>query len=135
MKQYGLSAAERIKRKKDFELVYNKGNVLISPSKKLKVIFYAETQAEDSGVKTAYAVARKSGKAVWRNRIKRLMRESYRLNKSILTELCKENNLKLLLVFASHTMNQTRNKKVKLSEVMPEVVDLMKKVKDRLESK
>ena len=61
----------RLKKEKDFNLVFNKGKRLYSscitlvylPSKELKV---------------GYAVSKKHGGSVTRNRIKRLLRESFR---------------------------------------------------------
>ena len=132
MKLFGLSAKERIKKKKEFELLYSKGEVVYSSNFNLKAIFYIDNNPDFIGVKVAFAISRKSGKAAWRNRLKRLLRESYRLNKQILKSFCEERKLCLFIIFASNTLNEGKNKKIKLCNIMPEVVDLMNKIKLRI---
>ena len=131
MKQFGLSSKERIKSKNEFDLVYSAGEILFSSSQKFKAVFFIQKESETSGIKTAFAVSRKSGIAVWRNRIKRLLRESYRLNKK---EICSEVELKkmrVFIVFSPNTINQKNSRNILLKEVMPEVIDLMNRVKAR----
>lgn len=125
MKRFGLSASERIKSKKEFELVYSRGEILFSPSNKLKAVFFIDRNPDMIGVKTAFAVSRKSGNAVWRNRIKRLLREACRLNKSELKSAVGNRNLKLLLVFSPGNLNQTNNKKIFLKDIVSDVNDLL----------
>jgi ribonuclease P protein component len=132
LKQFGLSSKERIKNKKDFDLVYTSGEVIIAPTQKIKAIFFIEKVSPEPGVKTAYAVSHKAGNAVWRNRFKRLLRESYRLNKEILKPDCETKNLKLLLVFSPNMLNQRKNKKINLMDVMPDVIALMNRIKAKL---
>ncbi|MCX6175137.1 MAG: ribonuclease P protein component [Ignavibacteriales bacterium] len=132
MKQFGLSSKERIKSKNEFDLVYSAGEILFSSSQKFKAVFFIQKESETSGIKTAFAVSRKSGIAVWRNRIKRLLRESYRLNKK---EICSEvgiKNLRVFIVFSPNTINQKNSRKILLKEVMPEVIDLTNKIMARL---
>ena len=132
MKQFGLSSKERIKSKNEFDLVYSAGEILFSSSQKFKAVFFIHKESETSGIKTAFAVSRKSGIAVWRNRIKRLLRESYRLNKK---ELCSEveiTNLRVFIVFSPNTINQKNSRKILLKEVMPEVIDLINKIRAKL---
>ncbi len=132
MKQFGLSAKERIKSKNEFDLVYSAGEILFSSSQKLKAVFFIHKESETSGIKAAFAVSRKSGNAVWRNRVKRLFRESFRQNKQELKELVELKNVSLLIVFSPNMINQTNRKKIFLKEVLPEVVDLMNQVKAKL---
>ena len=61
----------RLKKEKDFNLVFNKGKRLFSSE--LTVIFYPS-----KNLKAGFAVSRKHGGSVKRNRIKRLLRESFR---------------------------------------------------------
>ncbi len=129
MKQFGLSSKERIKSKKEFDLVYSEGEVVFSSSLRLKAAFYIDRNSDTAGIKTAYAVSRKSGNAVWRNRFKRLLRESFRLNKIDLCNYCTENKIGLLLIFSSNTLNQKKNKKLSLKDIMPDVLDLMDKLR------
>jgi ribonuclease P protein component len=131
LKQFGLSSKERIKSKNEFDLVYSAGEILFSSSQKFKAVFFIQKESETNGIKTAFAVSRKSGIAVWRNRIKRLLRESYRLNKK---EICSEVKLKkmrVFIVFSPNTINQKNSRKIFLKEVMPEVIDLMNRIKAR----
>ncbi|MDQ7816500.1 MAG: ribonuclease P protein component [Melioribacteraceae bacterium] len=132
MKRFGLSASERIKSKKEFELVYSRGEILFSPSNKLKAVFFIDRSPDMIGIKTAYAVSSKSGNAVWRNRIKRLLRESYRLNKMEINNACRSKKLKLLLVFSPGTLNQTNNKKIFLKDIMNDVNDLLIQIGTKL---
>ncbi|NJD22134.1 MAG: ribonuclease P protein component [Melioribacter sp.] len=121
-----------MKSKNEFDLVYSAGEILFSSSQKFKAVFFIQRESEPSGIKTAFAVSRKSGIAVWRNRIKRLLRESYRLNKK---EICSEaviKKMRVFIVFSPNTINQKNSRKILLKEVMPEVNDLMNKIRTRL---
>ncbi len=61
----------RLKKEKDFNLVFNKGKRLFSSA--LTVVYYPSSE-----LKAGFAVSKKHGGSVKRNRIKRLLRESFR---------------------------------------------------------
>ena len=61
----------RLKKQKDFELVFKKGKKVFSNS--LTLVFYNASQ-----LKVGFCVSKKHGGSVSRNRIKRLLRESFR---------------------------------------------------------
>lgn len=66
----------------------------------LRVVYSVEQNSNDVPVKVLVSVPKKRFKrAVKRNRLKRLMREAYRLNKSILTEKCIEKNFAVQVAF------------------------------------
>ena len=132
MKQFGLSSKERIKSKKEFDSVYSSGEVLFSTNQKLKAVFLIKRETEQAVLKAAFAVSKKAGIAVWRNRVKRLCRESYRLNKQILKSVVDEKNLSLIIVFSPFSVNERKNKVISLKDIMPAVVDLMNKIKIKL---
>ncbi len=125
MPEYSLSKQERITSKNHFSLVYSQGKRLIADSKQFKAIVYRGTQ-EESGVKVAFAVFKKLGSAVWRNRIKRLLRESYRLEKHNLLSSCSQNEM-VLIVFSPHRFNQTSLPHPKLKDVYDSVTNLLAK--------
>ena len=61
----------RLKKEKDFNLVFKKGKRLYSRA--LTVIYFPAKE-----LKAGFAVSKKHGGSVKRNRIKRLLRESFR---------------------------------------------------------
>lgn len=132
LKQFGLSSSERIKSKKEFDLVYSSGETLFSSNQKLKAVYKIEKETEEAVLKAAFAVSSRAGIAVWRNRVKRLMRESFRNNKHILKSKVEENKIRLLIVFSPVYINEKKNKKIFLKDVLPEIVDLMNRVSSRL---
>lgn len=132
MKQFGLSNTERIKSKKEFDLVYTSGEVLFSSNQKLKAVFRIEKETEQAVLKAAFAVSSRAGIAVWRNRVKRLMRESFRTNKHILKSVVDEKKTRLLVIFSPVYLNERKNKKIALKDVLPDIVDLMNQISSRL---
>lgn len=90
---------ERLCSKKLFEeLAAGKNSFFSHP---LKLIWLQkETLPCDVPVQAAFTVPKRLfKKAVDRNRIKRIMREAYRLNKHVLYEYCNESNSKFALLF------------------------------------
>lgn len=130
MKKYSLSKKERIVGKKLFDTIYKNGLIFFSDDKKIKTIFLFEKNSEKPFVKISVAISKKAGSAVWRNRIKRLLRESYRLNKSVLVEFVKSEKLNLNIVFSANDLNQKNNRKINLDEIMPDVVNVLDKIID-----
>jgi ribonuclease P protein component len=132
LKQFGLSAKERIKSKNEFDAVYSSGQILYSFSNKLKAVVLIQKETEEAVLKTAFAVSRKSGNAVWRNRVKRLLRESFRNNKQELKSIVELKKIKLLVVLSPNAINQSNNKKILLADLLNDVVDLLGKIKEKL---
>ena len=132
MKKFSLSKGERVKHKKDFQKIYSIGKILYSSQNRLKVNYYLESSVNDFGIKAAFVVSKKAGNAVWRNRVKRLMREAYRNNKSTLTELCSSKKLQLLLSFSPNSINQKQNKRIKLDFILHDFIGLLERVKSKV---
>ncbi len=61
----------RLKKEKDFNLVFKKGKKIYSPC--ITLLYY-----QSSEIKAGFAVSKKHGSSVKRNKIKRLLRESFR---------------------------------------------------------
>ena len=80
--KYSYSKKEKLKSKKTIELLFKEGDSVSDFPLRL---VWLETSFDDgSQIKTAVSVSKKHFKtAVDRNRVKRLMREAYRLNKHI----------------------------------------------------
>ncbi len=132
MKRFGLSEQERIKSRKELEQIYSSGKNLVSFDKKLKAVFTTEKNSLEPGVKMAAAVSRKAGIAVWRNRFKRLIKESYRLNKYLLIDVAEKDKYNIRIVFSPYLLNQKYNRIIELKDILPAVVDVITKVKNSL---
>jgi len=128
LKRFGLPAGERLKSRIEFEQLYTSGRVIFSDDKKIKAIYLIEINSGQSNVKMAAVVSSKAGNAVWRNRIKRLIRTSYRLNKENIFNLCLLKNLVLKIIFSPYRSNEKNNRMASLDDIMPGVRELLFKI-------
>ncbi len=97
MKLFKFSKKERICKQNDFQYAFSKGEMIkhfpfrciyiIRPSDKLQI-------------KIGISVPKKTIKlAIERNRIKRLIREAYRVNKHLLHDYFQQQSIELLIIF------------------------------------
>ncbi|SCY62941.1 ribonuclease P protein component [Alkaliphilus peptidifermentans] len=94
-----MKASDGLRKNDDFRKVYKNGN---SMANKLLIIYLMKNFTEVNRV--GFTVSKKVGKSVVRSRVKRLLKESYRLNVNkvqigydivfIARENCKEANYK-----------------------------------------
>jgi ribonuclease P protein component len=128
LKKFGLSADEKLKSRKDIEELFSKGITVLSSTKTIKAVYIIDQISNRSGVKVAVAVSHKSGKAYWRNRVKRLLRESYRLNKYILLNRAENFSLYIRIIFYPYSLNMRNSKNLNLKDIMPDVIDIMSRI-------
>lgn len=82
MKPNGFSTEEKLKKKSEITLLFNEGKWLSTDNLKIIYLGSSEKYPMESH-RIGVSVSKKFfKKAVHRNRIKRLLRESYRLNKA-----------------------------------------------------
>lgn len=133
MKQNTLSKSERLKSKKDIEEIFSGNKSFVSSDKKLLLLYkISHNEESKTELKFAVTVPKKSGCAVWRNRIKRLVREAYRNLKPELLRSIDSTGVKLYLIFVPFHLSEKKNKKISLDHIQPCVVELLNKVRDKV---
>ena len=128
MKIFSLNQNERVKKKNDFEKVYSSGKTFYSSELLIKSIYTIYPAEQFVGVKIAVAVSKKAGSAVWRNRIKRLIKEAYRLNKISIIEKTNQKKVGVMIIFSPNRLSETKNKKIFLKDIKEKVVELINKI-------
>lgn len=78
---FGLPRNRILKKKKDFQAVYSRGK---SYANRFLVLYVFRSNGFQG--KVGFAAGKKLGNAVKRNRVKRLLRESYRMNQDAIKE-------------------------------------------------
>ena len=97
-KRFGFGKVEKLKSRKQIDDLFLTGKSFAAPP--LRVIYKFEPATGNSIVQAGVTVNKKYFKrAVDRNRIKRLMREAYRLQKEELVNSAKEKNRNAFLFF------------------------------------
>ncbi|MBK6913596.1 MAG: ribonuclease P protein component [Ignavibacteriales bacterium] len=119
---------ERIKSKKEIDLIFRKGQILFSSDKRIKAICLVNKSVKKIDVKTVFAVSKRAGNAVWRNRIKRLMRIAFHDNAGLLRHQTYQTNNSLDIVLSTFGLNKIKYPKPKLSMIMSSMNDLCKKL-------
>jgi len=96
LKTNSYPSHEKLKKKYEIDLLFGKGKWLSVDNVRIIHLKSSEKLSIDSH-KIGVSVSKKFFKrAVDRNRIKRLLRESYRLNKSVYTEAFGEKSIAML---------------------------------------
>jgi ribonuclease P protein component len=134
LKLFSLSKGERIKEKKNIQLLFQNGSSVFSSKNSLKAIYLIK-DSKEPGVKIAVGVSHKSGKAVWRNRLKRIIRNAYRLNKIPLLKSARENNKQVLILFVSSGYSELRNRRLNNQEITEEVKSILGKLEKNISGK
>jgi ribonuclease P protein component len=119
---------DRLINDRDFELVYKRGSVVLSEDKKIKANYLFESKDINNNVKIGLSVASKKGNSVWRNRIKRILRESLKIDREILRNIIELKNANLLIIFSPYSINQTNSKKIFLKEIKPAIWNILKRI-------
>lgn len=118
---------DRLKRANDIEAVYKNGNVIISTDRKLKAS-HLSSESITNQIRIAVTVSSKAGSSVWRNRLKRIIRESLRLEKDILKEIVFKKKQDLSIIFSQYRINQVNHKQLFLKDIKPAVTDILNKL-------
>ncbi|MBI1803344.1 MAG: ribonuclease P protein component [Ignavibacteriae bacterium] len=131
--RHTLTKSEILRGKKNFDLVFQRGKKI--EGRYLRCLFVPNAPLSGSeGVSctVGFAVSRTVKRAVDRNTLKRLLRESYRLNKSILSPAIEHFPARLALVFlytmrASHSSELPTFREIErdMKKVLGDIVTMM----------
>ncbi len=121
---FTFSKHEKLCSKRNIEKVFQGKKVLhLFP---FSIYYQIFEQADKVPVKIAFGVSKKTHKkATDRNRIKRLMREAFRLNKGKTNSSTKEKQLAIILVYHAKQMMNYEEMELKWKEAL---IELNKKI-------
>jgi len=117
IKKYTLSSEERLKSRKKIQTLFAKGKVVNNPP--IRIIY--QWQKDDPLLQFGVAAGtRYFKKAVDRNRIKRLIREAYRLQKNELKAclIAQQKGLSLFIMYTGKTIPEYRFIYERIGEIL-----------------
>jgi ribonuclease P protein component len=117
---------ERLKSENNIDAVFKKGGVIISSDKRLKANYISSNDATRT-TRIAITISSKAGNSVWRNRLKRIIRESLKQEKEFFEDRA-NNNMELSIIFSPYKINQANLKHLFLKDIKPAVTDVLNKL-------
>lgn len=120
---------DRLKKDKEFELVFKIGSAIISEDRKLRARYLFSNKTENKIIQLGVSVASQKGNSVWRNRIKRILREALINEEETLADIANQKNKTLLIMFSPYSLDQNSSRKIFLRDVNPAVLDILNKLK------
>ena len=130
-KPFGFSKDERIKSKKATDQLFKEGKKFNVPGYKIQFLIEEDISNARRLSALRFGVgisSRTFKKAVDRNRVKRLTREAWRLNKSGLNEMLKKQNIQMNVFFIC-TSKEVPDYKSVLENVKQALNKLLEKIK------
>ena len=123
MSNFGFKQDERLKSRKRIEALFESGQSL----KNFPVLMVFNIRGnEGDKAQVGFSVSkRKFKRAVDRNRIKRLMLESYRLNKGLIAPVSNNNSLEIMFVFLDRSLPEYTTVEASIKQLL---ADLNKKL-------
>ena len=114
--RFAFKKSARLSRRKDIKELFEKGSsFFLYP---FKVLYLLDSQNRASSNQVLISVPKKHQKtAVNRNRIKRLIREAYRLNQHILSEVS-DKKLLIAYIYVSGDLLEYKEVETKLKKVL-----------------
>ncbi|MGN8225796.1 ribonuclease P protein component [Gracilimonas sp. BCB1] len=125
-RRFTLSKSHILRGRRNFEELFSSSSLLTSKEVNLRYRTYPDA---DKNVLVGFIAPKKIGNAVKRIRAKRLLREAYRLNQHIITELPEITEMGLHYVFMAKHANLT------FDMAERSVTDLLKQLRSTLTSK
>lgn len=125
-RNFTLPKSHILRGRRNFEELFSSSSLLTSPNVNLRYTTYPNADKE---ILVGFIAPKKIGKAVQRTKTKRLLREAYRLNQHIITELPITAEIGLHYAFMAKRADLT------FETVHNEVISLLKQLRDRLLSK
>ena len=126
-KQFSFSKKERITGDKRIEVLFKNGSGFISYP--LRIIYLIHEQKNDNGCSVLISVPKKRiKKATDRNRLKRLIRESYRLNKALLDNAeLSESSIDIAFVYVKDTESDFADIQKAMQKALKKITERIKK--------
>jgi ribonuclease P protein component len=123
--QEGLPKYERICKENDIQALFDKGHgISVYPYR--VVYLFRHDESHPVTVRLLVSVSKKRfHHAITRNRVKRLMRESWRRNKAALYEICERDNISLdvALVYTATVVHSYEEMFAKTKKAVNELIN------------
>ncbi|MFP8490162.1 ribonuclease P protein component [Gracilimonas sp. Q87] len=121
--RFTLPKSQILSGRRNFEELFNGSSFISKPAVNIR---YSVTRGNGNQYYVGFIAPKKIGNAVERNRAKRFMREAYRLNQHIITELPQLADIKLKFAFLARRADLT------FETVQKDVVSGMEKLRERI---
>lgn len=129
--RHTLKKSEIIRGKRVFDEIFERGVRLRSALIQALVLVAPASDASPPGVRMAALVPKAAAKATGRNRLKRLIRESYRLDKSLLLPPAPRTDVTMNVVFLWSPRSRVPAREVTLAQVRQEIDGLLHKIREQ----
>lgn len=125
-RRFNLPKSHRLRGKKNFEELFNSSSFFATSNITLRFVIHSEASRK---FLAGFVAPKRIGNAVARVRIKRLIREAYRLNQHLITDLSST------CTFAVHYAFVARHSNIDFQAAQKDVSYLLRKLRDHVISK
>lgn len=115
-----------LRGKKNFERLFKQGNLFKGRIVDLRFLTLSKDASGQNNCLMGFVVSKRLGNAVQRNRIKRLMREAYRLNQHLISGYCNSDNPGLHGVFIA------KKNQFDFHSIQNDCIELLKRLENYL---